>query len=97
MLLHGAVTDTRPARIPFITAVGSYMLIRSFSLAISLGLMIRAVIPPIDAARIEFIIIFEGSFAPSSLVSVRPEAALKKSQQIQRIKVPETMLGIEDG
>ena len=59
--------------------------------------MIIATKPPIEPPRRVFIMIFDGLFIPPNLAIVVPEAALKKSQHIHRIKVPETIFGIELG
>merc|ERR1719333_1061938 len=89
-LEQGAVTDTKPAKMPLQSAAQSYFLV-------SAKIRRKTVMPPVAAERVVFIITWAATSAvpPAKMPKVEPE--LKPHQPNQRMKVPRTMRGCECG
>merc|ERR1712054_720738 len=89
-LPQGAVTDTKPAKIPLHSAAQSYFLVMA-------KIRRKTVMPPVAAESVVFIITCAATSAVplSDMPKVEPE--LKPHQPNQRMKVPRTMRGAECG
>merc|ERR1719387_2404212 len=89
-LEQGAVTDTKPAKMPLQSAAQSYFLV-------SANIRRKTVMPPVAAESVVFIITWAATIAVplSDIPKVEPE--LKPHQPNQRMKVPRTMRGAECG
>merc|ERR1712054_643096 len=89
-LEQGAVTDTKPAKMPLQSAAQSYFLV-------SAKIRRKTVMPPVAAESVVFIITWAATRAVplSDIPKVEPE--LKPHQPNQRMKVPRTMRGAECG
>merc|ERR1719269_296525 len=89
-LEQGAVTDTKPAKMPLQSAAQSYFLVIA-------KIRMKTVIPPVAADSVVFIITWAATSAVplSDIPKVEPE--LKPHQPNQRMKVPRTMSGCEWG
>merc|ERR1712054_491466 len=90
ILEQGAVTDTKPAKIPLQSAAQSYFLV-------SAKIRRKTVMPPVAAESVVFIITCAATSAVplSDIPKVEPE--LKPHHPNQRMKVPRTMSGCECG
>merc|ERR1719379_576664 len=89
-LEQGAVTDTKPAKMPLQSAAQSYFLVIA-------KIRRKTVKPPVAAESVVFIITWAATSAVplSDIPKVEPE--LKPHQPNQRMKVPSTMRGCECG
>merc|ERR1711871_1237037 len=89
-LEQGAVTDTKPAKMPLQSAAESYFLVIA-------KIKKKTVRPPVAAESVVFIITWAATSAVplSDIPKVEPE--LKPHQPNQRMKVPRTMRGAECG
>merc|ERR1719335_948361 len=89
-LEQGAVTDTKPAKIPLHSAAQSYFFV-------SAKVRRKTVIAPVAAESVVFIITWAATSAvpPDDIPRVEPE--LKPHQPNHRMKVPRTMRGCECG
>merc|ERR1719498_1162121 len=89
-LEQGAVTDTKPAKMPLQSAAQSYFLVIA-------KIRRKMVMPPVAAESVVFIMTCAATSAvpPDDIPKVEPE--LKPHQPNQRMKVPRTMRGCECG
>merc|ERR1719240_827952 len=89
-LEQGAVTDTKPAKMPLQSAAQSYFLV-------SAKIRRNTVMPPVAAESVVFIMTWAATSAvpASDIPNVEPE--LNPHQPNQRMKVPRTMRGCECG
>merc|ERR550514_453436 len=89
-LEQGAVTDTKPAKIPLQSAAQSYFLV-------SAKIKRKTVRPPVAAESVVFIMTWAATSAVPLSDSPKVEPELKPHQPNQRMKVPRTTRGCECG
>merc|ERR550514_386913 len=89
-LEQGAVTDTKPAKIPLHSDAQSYFLV-------SAKVRRKTVIAPVAAERVVFIMTWAATSAVPADDIPKVEPELKPHQPNQRMNVPRTMRGCECG